>query len=239
MDEQVLVESAKAVQETAKMVNTALETLQKSGSFVARLFEEHLREWIGEKTDSLRARRFVNGVRLHQMVTTEMAAAGIPDSDIKKLPLNFLVHALDGGSLEENEDVLELWARLLANSTQSATPRIAFVSILKEMSPFDARVFAAIYSITSPAGTSVQVVTEGLPDHVERTRPSETPGKKREYSLPSDEVIQSLANLERLGVAAFGTSFSGAESFDRANQTTLGRSLFNLVKPANAVVARS
>ncbi|GAD22056.1 Abi-alpha family protein [Acidovorax sp. MR-S7] len=232
MDDDAMVEGAKAIQEVAKTANTGLETLQKSGGYLAQLFSGVLEQWFGIKEDNLRFKRASNLFKLHQKLEAELHNLGVPQSKLDELPLNFLLPALSEASLEGDEEVLEIWARLVANSVQSGKPRVAFVSILKEMTPLDARVFAAIYSISSPSGRFVQVAIEGLPDKVEIIQ-------EREYSRPSSEVIESLANLERLGIIAFGTSWSGGEVFERANQTTLGQALFNAIKPHNDTIMTS
>lgn len=229
MDDKSFEEGAKAVQELAKTTNTVVETAQKTGGYFGRHLNGVLEQWFGIREDNLKAKRAINQLRLNKKLEEEFNARQLPYTEIEKLPFNFVVEAVTQASLQSDDDLLDLWARLMVNSIDIVAPRVSFVAILKEMTPLDARIFKSVYSISAPDGNFVQVYTEGLPDVVVATSDK----GDREFGLPTENVIESLAILERLGVVAFGTSWAGAEAFDRANQTTLGKRLFNAVRSAD------
>ncbi|GKS88295.1 Abi-alpha family protein [Acidovorax sp. SUPP2539] len=229
MDEKSFEESAKAVQEVAKTANTLLESAQKTGSYIGKHLEGVLEQWLGKHVDNLKAERTLNRLRLNKKLEEEFNARKLPHTAIEKLPLNFVGEAVTQASLQTDDSLLDLWVQLMVNSIDSVEPRVSFVSILKEMTPLDARIFKSIYSISGPDGKFLQIYTKGLPDVVVSTSEE----KEREFMLPSENVVESLAILERLGVVAFGTSWAGAEAFDRANQTTLGKRLYNAISSAD------
>jgi hypothetical protein len=51
-----------------------------------------------------------------------------------------------------------------------------------------------------------------------------------EIPEPSEEVILSLSNLERIGAIAYGSSWGGAEIFKCVNHTVAGHVLMNAIK---------
>lgn len=226
-------EESKAVQEGAKAVQTVAQTLQQLGKFFGRFIEGPLEQWSGQIEDGLRVRRAKNLLRLQVEFERERALLGVDHAEIQHLPLNFAMPALAEASLEDDEEFIGIWARLLARSVDSGSgvePRRAFVSILQDMTPFDARIFEAIYGVESPDGTLRAVTTYELP---ERATDSATwKGKADAVPHPSHPVIVALANLERIGVIGFGSSWGGGEIFDFVNQNTMGAELNKAIRRA-------
>ncbi len=89
----------------------------------------------------------------------------------------------------------------------------------------DALIFEAIYSVPdAPDGKAI--VTYELPGKAYRADGLNAD----EVPEPSEEIIVSLSNLERIGAIGFGSSWSGGEIFKFANKTTAGRELMKAIK---------
>jgi hypothetical protein len=110
------------------------------------------------------------------------------------------------------------WAALLVNAADASIDtevRRALVSILEDLSAFDAKVFECVYAVD--VGTEMEdgIWTKHIPKFVSRERPE---GDIR----PSAEVEISLGNLARLGLVASAMFWSGPSPFSCVNKTALG-----------------
>lgn len=93
--------------------------------------------------DALKERRYKNIIRLQ----TETEKFKI--QNIKEIPLSFAYKLLDKASLEENEELIESWAELLANSMDNdfkGKIRKIYIDILDSLEPIDAKVLKFIAS---------------------------------------------------------------------------------------------
>lgn len=131
--------------------------------------------------------------------------------------------------MEEDDDLQDLWARLLANACDSSTnvsARRSHITMLKEMTGFDAKVFEAIYSVPPDDGIRKAVLTHELPG-----RASDAKGASLDsLPKPSHEVVVSISNLERIGAVKFGSAWGGGEVFDVVNQNVGGQELFKAIQ---------
>jgi hypothetical protein len=224
-------EAAKAVQEVAKATQSAIEASREAGGFLARYLDGPLTQMSGLLEDRLKYARSIRLVRLRQKFQEEVQALGI-QVPIQQLPVNFALAALEEGSLEDDDELQNLWARLLANTVDAnsgVAPRRAHISMIRDMSRLDALIFEAIYSVPDVPGGKA-IVTYELPGKAYRADGM----KADEVPEPSEEIILSLSNLERIGAIAFGSSWGGAEIFRFANKTTAGRELMRAIKRRSA-----
>jgi hypothetical protein len=86
-----------------------------------------------------RERMFNNIVEVLARAKKTMKAAGISPREV---PLKIIHPLLEGAAVEEEPDLQEMWANLLANAADPETNShisVSFISILKELSPNDAR----------------------------------------------------------------------------------------------------
>lgn len=93
--------------------------------------------------DALKEKRYKNIIRL-QAETEKFKI-----QNIKEIPLSFAYKLLDKASLEENEELIESWAELLANSMDNdfkGKIRKIYIDILDSLEPIDAKVLKFIAS---------------------------------------------------------------------------------------------
>ncbi|ULR89734.1 Abi-alpha family protein [Comamonas sp. B21-038] len=231
-DSDPVSESAVAVQEVAKTTRSAIEATRDAGSFLAKYLDGPLVQMSGLLEDTLRYRRGVRLIRLEKRFQEELQANGTK-IDVKRLPINFALSVLEEGSLEEDDDLQDLWARLLANVADAGvgvSPRRAYISLIKDLSPLDALVFELIYSVPDvPNGKPI--VTYQLPQKAFRADGLD----KADILEPSEEIVLSLANLERLGLLSYGPSWGGGEIFKYVNKTVPGRDFMKAIGRRSAI----
>ncbi len=103
----------------------------------------------------------------------------------RTIPLRVAIPALENASLDERDEMLDLWAELLANfedPDSEVEPEGMFVSLLSGMQPIDVAILRALVSSAGDGGAKAapQSTLEGI-------------------STDRDAILRSLHNLARLG----------------------------------------
>lgn len=220
-------ESAKAVQEVAKTTGKVVDVVQSTGEFFAPHVDGVLEQVTGMLTDQLKYMRGVRLIRLRKRFNEELLANG-GQENIQKLPMNFVADVLEQGAMEEDDELQDIWVRLLANATSATSevePRRSYISIIKDLSTLDAIILEELYKVDQDKDDKA-IVTYELPSRAYTAfglDPKEVP-------MPSEEIMVSLANLERLGLISYGASWGGGESFQFVNQCTAGKAFMKAIK---------
>jgi hypothetical protein len=223
MEPKTTNEMAKAAQEVAKFGTRSVEAVEKFGSFVAAYVHGPLT--IGKQIieDHLRYVRWEREQRLMERAQEFMEQAKI-DKPTRPLPLKLAAPLFQAATLEEDNNLQDLWAALLVNGANESSGidlNRTHIDILERLTSFEAKILAAIYSAdVLKAYTGIR--TEGLPNYVidapVLTRNDPNRGKE-----PSDEVQLALANLARLGCISLPTTWDGGQVFCEVFQTVLGK----------------
>ena len=214
------VEVAIAVSKIASTTQHALTILEKIGPALSRIIGEPLEQISGIVTDKLKYVRWERSVRLVDRANDFMTQRG---SQLihRPVPLNVAIPLLEAASLEEDDDLQDLWARLLVNAADASSGievRRGLVSILQDFSKMEARLLQAIYDAPMPSGA---VPTKGLPDtYVEPGEEEEDPG------LPEESVQVGLWQLMRLGCISEAGTWDSLAGIKRVRITALGKALF-------------
>lgn len=215
-----LEESAKAVQEVAKTTGKAIEASEKLGGFAAQFIRGPLEQVSGIIEDRLRYARWERRMRLVQRSKEYMTSLGINEAT-RKLPLNFAVPLLQAASLEENDELQDIWARLLVNAATDYQVEIrrAYISILEDFSSLEARIMDVVYTMPD-LGSPNGFWTKYLPDRVETTKPED------KNLSPSMEVGLALDNLLRLNCLSSAMMWGGFTAVACVYPTPLGNGLY-------------
>jgi hypothetical protein len=194
---------------TGGWADVSKEAIQASRD-LGRFLSGPAGEVVGMLWDHLKVVRFEHQVRLAERVRHFLAERGLAGPN-RTIPLNIGLPLFDNATMEDDDELQDVWAMLLVNGTDADSGielRRAFVSVLAEMTALDVRNLAAIER-ASPVDLregSISVWTGSLPDEA-------VPVSRRDvnvYSrLPTLEVLTSLSNLERLGCI-----YSGQEDGD-------------------------
>lgn len=110
--------------------------------FLLRLFGPTVDELGGRWGDRLRFLRFKGQITLLQRTRSFIEERGI---EPKQVPWKVLLPLLEHGSLEENPDLQEKWAHLLAHACDSPSDiHVSFVEILRQLTPSQAKFLDAL-----------------------------------------------------------------------------------------------
>lgn len=100
---------------------------------ISELIAEHIRAW-----------RFKREVKHVKKAMKQLEDAGMSP---KAIPMRTLAPLIEGGSLEDDESLVDRWASLLANAaggSQDVPP--SFPNVLRELDPAAARVLDVVYA---------------------------------------------------------------------------------------------
>lgn len=223
MDEgqKTIQESAKAIQEVSKVTSKGLEVTKNLGKFLARFIKGPLEQAFGIVEDKLKYMRWENQARLMKRANDFMSEVGLKEPT-RAIPLKFAVPLFQAASLEDDDELQDIWAKLLvnaANANHTMNPKRAYIDILERISPLEVRILEKIYSIPLEDTRHKGLLTKDLPGQVAIV----TDDSKLAHDMPSPKVELALANLARLGCISVSTSWGGGELFSSVNPTLLGQ----------------
>ncbi len=214
-------ESAKAVQEVAKTTSNAIDASREMGGFISRFVSGPLEQGVGIFEDKLRYIRWERQVRLIRRSEEFLEEQGFPSPN-KPIPLKNAVPLLEYATLEEDDYLQDMWARLLVNGTNDSTGiniERSFIEILGQINPLEVRIMKAVYALPFEDTRYAGVLTEKLPEAaaIVEEKPQEKPVE------PPETVKLALANLVRLGCLKFPLTWGGGEIFTQINPTLIGK----------------
>jgi hypothetical protein len=139
--------------------------------------------------EEFRAFRFKRHIRHIEKARKQLEAAGMSP---RRVPLRVLAPLLEGGSLEDDEDLSERWAALLANAAgdkHNVPP--SFPKVLSELEPVEAVIMDDLYQLTMRLAPEFRRRQHGLNGL----------DTARLLGLSEDEYHYHAGNLVRLGLA--------------------------------------
>jgi hypothetical protein len=221
-------ESAKAVQEVAKTTGKALDAARGVGAFFAKIVGGPLEQTAGLLEDRLAHMRAERQMRFMAKTEQLIRELGI-EHHTRPVPLKIALPILQAATIEDNDDLQDMWAHLLANATNPASAAevtVSMVTILKDFGTLEASILNAVYNAPDPIKAE-GVPTLGLP-RAYIDQPSDV-----EQSLPDVKTQFAVWNLIRLGCLAARLTWDGPH-IGRVNITTLGTTLIEAcLKPKN------
>lgn len=223
MDESTINTGLEAWRETASTTGKIVEQFGKLASY----FEGMLNARAGQAEDNAQFRRWKNRLKLYDKAQKILAERNI-ETPTRNVPLSFAAPLLSYGSLQEDDELQNRWAQLLANAADASSGvelRTTYVDILKDLSAVDVTILAIIAKLSHsdfPQIPSTAIETGELPSyarvHVDL---------QSVLSSPSVEVTLSLSNLVRLGCISPSVGYGGgAQNFDLVYVTPLGMGLY-------------
>jgi len=133
--------------------------------------------------DRTRVYRLKNQLRMLGKVQAMLQNAGTP---VHSVPLRTLLPLLEGAALEDDENLSNKWAGLLASAATSNETELShpsFSRILSEMSPREALILDKLHRVGGE--TDWNSFREGL---------------AKEFGTSPDYINQAYGNLDRLGL---------------------------------------
>lgn len=217
-------EAGKAVQETAKAASKTLDLIRDAGKIFGPAAEE-LAALLG---DRLRYWRFLNLNNIHKKVEKMREEQNISPDLVKFLSFGDSFRVIDAASLEDDDTVQELWARLLVNSTKEdgePTIKKVHIDLIKSFSSAEVLFLDLIWTCECNAN---------FKSNIELKNFNETMNKRSEEfwrKLPQDTRNTSIQNLMRLRCITFrGKQIDGSHLF-RPIQIDSTRHIINNIDP--------
>ena len=142
---------------------------------------EPVREVSGVVADRLRYWRATQAAKLADKVDERNRLRR--SEGRRSIPLRVLIPAVEKASLDERDEMLDLWAELLANfedPDSGVEQEGVFVSLLSGMQPIDVAILRAVVFSNSEGKAAPRPTLEGV-------------------STDRDAILRSLHNLARLG----------------------------------------
>ena len=192
-------EALKAAKEIAKATGQGLEIVQNFGAFVSRFIGGPLEQGFGIIDDKLKYRRWEAMVKLVDRANHFMAERG-SRMRFRPVPLKVAIPIFEAASLEEDDDLQDLWARLLVNAADAESGvevKRRLVSILQDFSHMEVCLLQKIHDAPPTKGDSP---TKRLPGPLDLdgrviARPMKgdvpTKGLPHEYLEPGEEERRS------------------------------------------------
>ncbi len=216
-------ETAKAVQEVAKVTGKAIDAGATFGGFISQYVAGSIEQGMGIFEDKLKYMRWERQVRLMQRAEQLLKETGL-SQPTRVIPLKLAIPLLEAASLEDDDYLQDLWARLLvngANGSSRVSLQRAYISTLEQLNTLEAIILQKIYSLPYEEMCHDGVEVGNLPSEVAVGKDD---GKDDSLPEPSEEVQLALANLARLGCIAIQRSWGGSEIYKKVNPTLLGKS---------------
>ncbi|MFT3850278.1 MAG: Abi-alpha family protein [Propionivibrio sp.] len=228
-------EEGKAVQEMARVAGQSVDAVRDLGGFIAKYIGTPLEQAVAIWTDKLRYRRWENQIALAAKAKAFLAARGLKEPT-RAIALNLALPLLEEASLADSEALQDRWATLLANAADSTKPEVrrAYVSILAELTSFDASILEKIRDadrVYTPSHDKPYAVlwTHRLPDEV-----LVSTGKAYEPANLRPDVALALTNLGRLGLIDSVGAYGGMAAMHWVSMTELGRQFVATCQPQYA-----
>lgn len=226
-------EEGRAVQEMAKAAGQSVEAARDLGGFIAKYIGGPLEQAVAIWTDKLRYRRWENQITLAEKAKAFLEARGLKEPT-RTIELNLAIPLLEEASLADSEILQDRWATLLANAADAAKPEVrrAYVTILAELTPFDASILEKICDADRAYVPSVdrpyaELWTHRLPEEV-----MVSTGKAFESTGLRPDVALALTNLARLGLIDSVAAFGGMATVHWVSMTELGRQFVIACRPS-------
>jgi len=225
-----------AVSKVAKTVGKAIDTSSRFGQWLDRIFGDLVENGVGLASDRLKYYRLDQLNKIHEKFEAKWKARCLDQT--RPLPTGVAIKVLEEATVEENDDLQELWANLLVNAMNpefEGTLERSYVSILAELSVMDTLLFDRIAKafIGMKTNTPKTLV-------IYREQILERQSQFRDIHLSEDDIDESLRNIHRLGLIRPGAQKIHAghdgqflrETYmdlDMFGFTVLGRRFYSIV----------
>jgi len=222
---EVLIESAKAVQEVSKTTSNAIDAAKQAGGFIAKFISGPLEQGMGIFEDKLRYMRWERQVRFMQRANEVLKEIGLTSPN-KTIPLKIAIPLLQGASIEEDDSLQDRWVNLLVNAGNAGSHieiHRSFIEVLSQINSLEAKILDVLYSLPFEKVRHQGIYTGDLPNSARLISDDERENLNNIKESLSEEVILALANLARVGCITGGLTWGGGESFNPVNVTVFGK----------------
>ena len=168
-------EIVKAIQETARLGEKGLDTAEKSGNFIAKVFKGPIAEISGLITDKLRFIRWKRMVQVSEEVNQILENKGIKET--RAVAPKIALPIFEDSSLEDDSNIQHLWNHLLANAMNpefNDEIRYGFIEMIKSITGNEVKLLNDFYLILQNDGRLFPL------------------NKLSQYNLKKEQLIKTL-----------------------------------------------
>ena len=147
-----VTETAKAAQEVAKATSKGIDAGRELGGFFARFIGGPIEQASDIVEDKLRYLRWERQVRLMKRAEEFLEQQGL-QAPTRSVPMKVAIPILEAASMEENDELQDIWARLLVNAADAdsgADVTRSFVTVLQDFGPLEAQLLQAVHDAPVP-----------------------------------------------------------------------------------------
>lgn len=216
-------ETAKAAQEIAKATGKAIDAGQQFGRFISKYLHGPLEQGIGIFEDRLKYMRWERQVRLMPRADELLRTLGLP-GPTRAIPMKLAIPLLQGASLEDDDSLQDMWARLLvnaANADSGVDLKRVYIDILERLTPLEALLLDVMYRLPFETTQHNKIRTDGLPEIA--IAGVENDATQAEWKEPNEAVKLALISLAHVGLIAPARTWGGGELYSAVNPTLLGK----------------
>lgn len=213
-------EESKAIEAVANATKVGIEACGKFARFISKYIDGTLEQGIGIFEDKLKYYRWENQVKLMEKANYFLKEVGLKEPN-QAIKLKFALPLLEAASMEDDDYLQDLWAKLLVNATNKESNIVlmrSYIDILERITPLEARILEKIYSIPFDKIQHIGVATRKLPEIAEIASEN-----SNEEVTENDDLKLALANLARLGCTTLARTWGNGELFGKVNPTVLGK----------------
>lgn len=133
-----MTDEAKAAEELAKLGQRSLETAEKAGGWVDKVFGEGFQQLGGTWADSMAGLRYRNRIRVLQKTQAAIAAAGL-SGGVRSLSERIALPLLEAISDESDDGLQDVWAAYIRNAVNPSKPRAdrILIDVIRRLEPAD------------------------------------------------------------------------------------------------------
>ncbi|PWK65897.1 Abi-alpha family protein [Aminobacter sp. AP02] len=217
-------EESKALQEVAKTASKYEQAARELGAFVGSVIGHPLRQAGGLLGDSLGILRLEMALRYKGRVDRIMHERGLSGPQ-REIPLSVAYPLLEAASIEEDEQLQEMFAQLLVNAIDGNVggyiPK-SFVETIRKMSPLEALILNRMVDAPpTSVGDGGMMYTGRLPDDY-LDSPAAIDGGEPE---PRADVALALSSLIAAGCVGAMLRMNGSYDIAEARVTEFGQAL--------------
>ena len=207
-----------------EMIKKGMEMGHDMGKFIAPLIKGTIEQGIGIFEDKLKYIRWERQQRLimrSKEVLEELSVTEIENP----IPLKFAVPLLEGATLEDDDNIQDLWINLMINSVTNKKIELkrVYLDILERITPLEAKIISEVYKLPFDENRHQRFATDHLPDYIYYCEN----GKERNIVLKDENVELALMNLARIGCISPTSTIGGGELFTIINMTLLGAKFYD------------
>lgn len=198
-------EIARANREKWIAVQKAIGLTEKTGEFLHKVIgppAEALGGLLGDQLKSWRAANLDQIARKWQKIREER---GIAQEAVLEIPFGDAYRTIEAASIEEDPNVQDLWAKLIASATDSSRfvgIKKVYVDILKSLSSNDALLLSIFFDHAS--SVPVMILDE---NHKQIVRNFVSRIRERVSDLDNKDIVSSMENLVRLRILSLTVSY--------------------------------